>query len=63
MLAFIVVLLKAAKKDKRQVNEFRKGLYKKQKRQDWDHKAYIHDAPSAIIILCSCPMKRVTCTL
>ena len=33
-----------------QVNEnlqFRKGLYKKQKRQDWDHKAY-HDAPSAI---------------
>ena len=22
-------------------------LYKKQKRQDWDHKAY-HDAPSAI---------------
>ena len=30
--------------------QFRKGiegLYKKQKRQDWDHKAY-HDAPSAI---------------
>ena len=23
------------------------GLYKKQKRQDWDHKAY-HKAPSAI---------------
>ena len=33
--------------DKIQVNEFRKGLYKKQKRQVWDHKAY-HDAPSAI---------------
>ena len=33
------------KKDKRQVNlKFRKGLYQKQKRQDW---AY-HDAPSAI---------------
>ena len=34
-----------------QVNvQFRKGiwgLYKKQKRQDWDHKAY-RDAPSAI---------------
>ena len=27
--------------------QFRKGLYKKQKRQDWDHKAY-HDAPSAM---------------
>ena len=30
--------------------QFRKGiygLYKKQKRQDWDHKAY-HDTPSAI---------------
>ena len=26
-----------------QVKQFRKGLYKKQKRQDWDHKAY-HDA-------------------
>ena len=25
----------------------RKGLYKQQKRQDWDHKAY-DDAPSAI---------------
>ena len=25
----------------------RKGLHKKEKRQDWDHKAY-HDAPSAI---------------
>ena len=23
------------------------GLYKKEKRQDWDHKVY-HDAPSAI---------------
>ena len=26
-----------------QVNEqFRKGMYKKQKRQDWDHKAYMY---------------------
>ena len=36
------------------MKKFRKGiqgLYKKQKRQDWDHKAY-HDAPSAIIIMC-----------
>ena len=39
------------KKDERQVN-------KKRKRQDRDHKAY-HDA----YILCSYPMKRVTCTL
>ena len=29
--------------------QFRMGIYKKQKRQDWDHKAY-HDAPSAIYI-------------
>ena len=32
---------------KRQVNEKRKGLYKEQKRRDWDHKAY-HDAPRAM---------------
>ena len=46
-----VITKSSKKKDKRQVNlQFRKGiqgLYKKQKRQDGDHKAY-HDAPSAI---------------
>ena len=29
------------------MNNFEREMYKKQKRQDWDHKAY-HDAPSAI---------------
>ena len=47
-----VITESSKKKDKRQVNEknlqFTKGLYKKQKRQNWDHKAY-HDAPSAAI--------------
>ena len=45
-----VITKSSKKKDKRQVMEnlqFRKGLHKKQKRQDWDHKAY-HDVPSAI---------------
>ena len=41
-----VQLLKAAKTGE-ETSKFRKRLYKKQKRQDWDHKAY-HDAPSAI---------------
>ena len=45
------VITKAAKKgqktSKRKNLRFRMGLYKKQKRQDWDHKVY-HDAPSAI---------------
>ena len=43
------VITKSSKKRTRD-KKFRKGilgLYKKQKRQDWDHKAY-HDAPSAI---------------
>ena len=41
-------ITKSSKMDKRQNNEqFRKELSKKQKRQDWDHKAY-HDAPSSI---------------
>ena len=39
-----VITKSSKKKGKRQVNEknmqFRKGLYKKQKRQDWDHRAY-----------------------
>ena len=39
------VLLKAAKETSRRRNC--RGLYKKQKRQEWDHNAY-HDAPSAI---------------
>ena len=47
-MSLVSITKSSKKKDKRQVNEqFRKGLYKKQKRQDWDHKAY-HDAPSAI---------------
>ena len=42
------VITKSSKKRTREKKlQFRKGLYKKQKRQDWDHKAY-HDAPSAI---------------
>ena len=35
-------------RDKKMKNcNLERGLYEKQKRQDWDHKAY-HDAPSAI---------------
>ena len=48
------ILLKAAKKDKRQKGNI--GIV------DWDHKAY-RDAPKCYNVLCSCPMKRVSCTL
>ena len=37
---------------------FREGMYRKQKRQDCDHKAY--NAPSAIIIMCMSPLHWVT---
>ena len=35
------VITKSSKKRTRENLQFRKGLYKKQKRQDWDHSAYL----------------------